>query len=230
VKVLVVCAHADDEVIAVGGAIRKLANAGAAIRLLMFSDGAEGYTTLAEKDTIVARRESETQAVCRILGIGEYFNLHQLDWNLKVDNVSYKSVLRHIREFKPDIIFAHSRSDYNDHRAAHDVAVEAWFHAGVPCAMAEGEVWPMAPLFEFEVLQPMPSPSVVVDITDPYAAKVQAMQCYASQHDLVGGVFQMMEGRALERGSLVGVKYGEALTRNYYRPAAVREVERLLMF
>ena len=227
-KVLVICAHADDEVIAIGGTLRKFANAGAIIRLLMFSDGAEGYTKLEEKDTIVATRAAETQKVCRILGIKEYFNLHKIDWNLKVDNETYHAVIHHVRQFQPDIIFTHSRADYNDHIVVHDVVTEGWFHAGVPCAMSEGDVWRMVPLYEFELLKALEKPTVIVDITDTYSAKVEAMACYASQHNLVGGVFQMIEGRALERGYQIGVRYGEALMQSFYRPRAIHNVAMLL--
>lgn len=226
-KVLVFSAHADDEVIAIGGIIRKLANAGAKIRLVMFSEGAEGYTRPDEKTTIVRQRHSETERVCEILGIGEYENLHGLDWNLRVDNAGYHEVIRQIRRFKPDIVFTHSRADYNDHMAVHDVTTEGWFHAGIPCAMELGETWKHVPLYEYEVLQPMSSPGIIVDVTDTFAAKMEAMQVYASQLDLVGGVSQLMEGRALERGFLIGTKYGEALTRSTYRPQALRNVEHL---
>jgi LmbE family N-acetylglucosaminyl deacetylase len=226
-KVLVFCAHADDEVIGIGGTLRKLANAGAAIRLVMFSEGAEGYTRPEEKATIVARRHRETKKVCEILGIGEYINLGGLDWGLKVDNASYRDVVRHVREFRPDVVFTHGRADYNDHKAVHDVGTEGWFHAAVPCAMGKDPIWPWAPLYEFEVLEAMPQTNLVVDITDTYAAKVEAMKCYESQQAVVGGVFQLMEGRALERGYLIGAKYSEALYRTAYRPRAVRDVRDL---
>jgi len=229
-RVLIFCAHADDEVIGMAGTIKKLSDAGATMRLVMFSEGAEGYSTLEEAATITQRRDAETRAVCRVLGIQEYFNLHQLDWNLRVDNASYRAAVHHIRDFEPDMIFTHALSDYNDHQAVHTTVEEAWFHAALPCALQEGPAWPMAPLYEFEIIHRMPSPSLIVDITDTYAAKVEAMQCYVSQYDIVGGVFQMMEGRALERGAMIGVKYGEALLRNHYRPAAVKDVEQLLEF
>lgn len=226
-KVLVICAHPDDEVIAIGGTLRKLANSGAIIRLLIFSEGAEGYPKLEEKDTIVTTRNTETRKVCDILGVQEYVNLHKLDWDLKVDNEAYHAVIHHIRQFQPDIIFTHSRADYNDHMVVHDVAIEGWFHAGIACAMSEGDLWSKASLYEFEVNQTISQPTVIVDITDTYAAKVEAMTCYASQHKLVGNIFQRMEGRALERGSQIGVKYGEALMRSYYRPCAVSDVTML---
>jgi LmbE family N-acetylglucosaminyl deacetylase len=153
--------------------------------------------------------------------------LHGLDWNLKVDNAGYREVIRQIREFRPDIVFTHSHADYNDHQVVHDVSIEGWYHAGIPCAMDLGPIAPFAPVYEFEVLEPMANPSLVVDITDTFSAKMEAMQCYASQHELVGGVFQLMEGRALERGYLIGARYGEALRRNSYRPRAVHDIQDL---
>ena len=74
----------------------------------------------------------------------------------------------------------------------------------------------------------MADPGIIVDATDTFDAKVEAMKCYASQHQVVGGIFQRMAGRELERGSLIGVKYGEALARSTYRPRAVRDVSVLL--
>ncbi len=227
-RVLVFCAHADDEAIGIAGTIRKLSNAGASIRLVTFSEGAEGYTDPEEADTITTRRAAETRAVCTVLGIGEYVNLHQLDWDMRVKNALYRAVVHHIREFQPELLFSHYNADYNDHKAVHTVVEEAWFHAALPCAMREGAVWPMAPLYEFEVTHRMPSPSLIVDISDTFAAKIEAMKCYSSQRRIVGDVFQMLEGRALERGAMIGVHYGEALYRNHYRPAAVSKVGQLV--
>ncbi|MHB9130708.1 MAG: PIG-L deacetylase family protein [Armatimonadota bacterium] len=227
-NVLVFSAHADDEVIGIAGTLCKLADAGAHIRLVIFSEGAEGYTTLDEEQTIVATRDRETRQVCEILGIREYINLHGLDWNLKVDNAAYHAVMTQIREFQPELIFSHSYADYSDHKVTHDVVTEGWFHAGIPCAMQTGPVWPAPPLYEFEVLQPLANPTHIVDITDTYTAKVAAMACYGSQLELVGGIFQLMEGRALERGYLIGARYGEALQRSSYRPAAIRAVRGLI--
>jgi LmbE family N-acetylglucosaminyl deacetylase len=226
-KVLLLFAHPDDEVIGAGGTIRKLANAGATLRLVTFSAGAEGYTQLSEEQTIVAQRAREVAAVCQILGIQEHCTERWLDWDFRVSNQGYHAVIRHIREFQPDLIFTHSFADYNDHRVIHDTVVDGWYHAGVPCAMRLGPVWPHVPLYECEILQPLADPSVVVDVTDTQAAKVAAMQAYGSQLDLVGGIFQLLEGRGLQRGHLIGAKYGEAFRRVTYRPAKVTDVARL---
>lgn len=227
-KILVFCAHADDEVIGMGGTLRKLADAGAHIRLVMFSAGAEGYSCPEEKATITETRQRETRAVCDILGIREYVNLGGLDWSLPVDNGTYRQVIHHIREFRPDAVFTHSMNDYTDHMAVSQVTTEGWFHAALPCALEQDPVWKLVPLYEFEVIQPMARPSLVVDISDTFEAKKRAMEVYSSQTGIVGGVFQLMEGRAMERGYSIGAKYGEAFIRSAYKPRPVRHIQALL--
>ena len=227
-NILVFCAHADDEVIGMGGTLRKLADAGARIRLVMFSEGAEGYSRAEDRKSIVKTRQKETKAVCRILGIQEYVNLHGLDWSLPVNNKTYRDVICHIRSFKPDAVFTHSMADYSDHMAVSQVSTEGWFHAALPCAMGDDPVWKLVPLYEFEVIQPLARPSHVVDISDTFSFKKQAMEIYSSQTGIVGSVFQLMEGRAMERGYSIGVQYGEAFVRSNYRPRAIRKVGTLL--
>lgn len=227
-KVLIFCAHADDEVIGMGGSIRKFALAGADIRLVMFSDGAEGYGTEAERGQIVKQRDEETRKVCSLLGIGEYYNLHGLDWDLKVGNCAYRSVIHHIREFRPDVIFTHGNRDYNDHQAVSKVVAEGWFHASLACSMGKNPVYPMVPLYEFEVIQMMPDPNFVVDITDVFETKLAAMELYGSQRGVVGSSAQMITGRAMLRGQEIGVQYGEAFHRSSYRPAPISNIEDLL--
>ena len=227
-KVLVIVAHPDDEVIGAGGTIRKFANAGAKIRLVVFSAGAEGYTTAREKTTIVKQRAKELKEVCRILGIQEFFNEGWLDFDFRTGNKGYHTVIGHIRQFKPDLVITHRFGDYNDHKVSHDTVTDAWYHAAIPCVMNEGPIWKHVPLYEFEAVQLHAEPQIVVDITDTYQVKVKAMQAYGSQLNLVGGVNQLMEGRALARGWLIGVKYGEAFRRvTYYRPRPISDVRQL---
>lgn len=227
-KVLIFCAHADDEVIGMGGTIAKFASAGAEIRLVMFSEGAEGYATMEEKDSIVATRDSETRKVCELLGIKSYRNLHQLDWDMRVNNHLYNEVVKEIRQFRPDVIFTHRFGDYNDHQAVSKVVNEGWFHAALECAAVNGPVHGMVPLYEFEVIEMMPEPGFVVDITDTLEIKVKAMQIYSSQTGVVGGAEQLLTGRALLRGQAIGVRYGEAFRRSSYRPQKISNVSTLI--
>lgn len=228
-KVLIFCAHADDEVIGMGGTIAKFAACNAQIRLVMFSEGAEGYASLEEKESIISTRDRETREVCQLLGIQSYRNLHQLDWDMKVNNQLYNEVIKEIREFKPDVIFTHRFGDYNDHQAVSKVVNEGWFHAALECAAVNGPVHNMVPLYEFEVIEMMPDAGFVVDITDTMELKLKAMQIYSSQTGVVGGAEQLLTGRALLRGQAANVRYGEAFRRSSYRPQKISNVTDLVM-
>ena len=73
-RALVICAHPDDEVLGLGGTIKKMTNAGIQVDVLMFANGNEGYTTMEEKDRIVDIRRKEREAVQQILGIRHFEN------------------------------------------------------------------------------------------------------------------------------------------------------------
>lgn len=227
-KILIFCAHPDDEVIGMGGTIRKFADAGAQIRLVHFSAGNEGYSSAAEKSEICAIRARETAEVCRILGIAEYVNLQQKDWSIEVDHSTCRAVIAQIREFRPDAVFTHRHADYHDHMNVHQAVTEGWFHAPLACAMEDAPVWRPVPLYEFEVITLFPQPELIVDITAVMAIKLKAMAVYASQTGVVGGAIQMLEGRALLRGQSIGVRHGEALVRSAMRPRAIADIQALV--
>lgn len=227
-KILVFCAHADDEVIGLGGTIRKFADAGADIRLIHFSAGAEGYASPEEKETICTTRAAEVKKVCRILGISSYRNFNLLDWSITADNSTYRLVIEEIRSFQPDAVFTHLESDYRDHKNVSTAVAEGHFHASLACAMEAAPVWKNVPLYHFEVIKLMPEPELIVDISGTMSAKLEAMEVYASQTGVVGGADQMLESRAAMRGQSIGVRYGEALIRNRMRPRKITDLNTLL--
>ncbi len=227
-KILIFCAHADDEVIGMGGTIRKFANAGAEIRLIHFSAGAEGYASLEEKDTICATRAAEVEKVCRILGVSSYRNFNLLDWSIPADNSTYRLVIEEIRSFQPDAVFTHFESDYRDHRNVSIAVAEGHFHASLACAIEQAPVWKDVPLYHFEVIKLIPEPEMIIDISDTMDAKLEAMAVYASQTGVVGGADQMLSSRAAMRGQTIGVRYGEALIRNKMRPRKIDNLNKLM--
>jgi LmbE family N-acetylglucosaminyl deacetylase len=59
-------------VLGLGGTIKKLTSAGVEVNVLLFARENEGYTTMADKDSIVQIRRDEREAVKNILGIRNY--------------------------------------------------------------------------------------------------------------------------------------------------------------
>ena len=227
-RALVICAHDDDEVIGPGGTIRKLANAGVHISTLILATGNEGYTRLEEKDTIVARRAEERAAAQRVLGTAECFvcDFHDFE-NLDSEPV-YRTIMETVRRVQPHLIFTHLATDYLAHRTLARVAPEAIWQAGWQCPLELGAPWSTGKVYQFSVLQTIAKPSHLVDITDTFPAKLEAMKAYRSQHEVVAGVLDQIEAKARVYGSLMGVRYAEALTRSQHIPVPVGDPDALL--
>ena len=220
-RALVLCAHDDDEVIGMGGTIRKLANAGVQVFTVVFASGNEGYTQLSEKDTIVARRRGERAKAQRVLGTaGCIAHAHGDFENLDSESV-YREIMQAVRQVRPHLVFAHLSTDYMAHRTLAKVVPEAVWQAGWECSLDLGKPWKVNRLYQFSVLELIPKPSHIVDITDTLRAKLRAMEAYRSQHAVVAGIMKQIEARARAYGSMIGVKHAEAFVKSQFIPLAV---------
>ena len=83
-------------------------------------------------------------------------------------------------------------------------------------------------IYLFSILELIPKPSHIVDITRTMPAKIRAMKAYASQHKVVRGILDQIEAKARAYGSLIGARYGEAFVRSQAIPMAVKAPAKLL--
>ncbi len=226
-RVLAFCAHPDDEVIGIGGTIRKLVNQGFEVNVVTFATGNEGYSDIKLRDKIVEIRREEREIAGKILGIKAYETFDYEDYSIPANSETYKICIKMIRKYKPDIIFAHYWLDYMSHKAVATVATEAWWQAGWECSLELGEPWKAKAFYYFEVLDMLPYVTHIVDITDTLGVKLQAMKAYASQIGIVPTVLERIQSLAMLRGATVGIKYGEALLKSSFIPQTIKGVEEL---
>ncbi len=131
-RILVAVAHDDDPTNA-GAIIRKAANAGHRIDLVVMEDGSLGSKKGSRRAT-ARRREQELEHALDNLGIATYTELgipdgrsdeSKYQWKLK------KGVTAAIRKFEPDVVITNSSEDYHmSHRYAAKVAEWGVFHSG----------------------------------------------------------------------------------------------------
>lgn len=221
---LVICAHPDDEVLGLGGTIKKMTAAGIEVNVLLFANGNEGYTKREDKDRIVQMRRDEREEVRRLLGIARYDAHDYEDYAIPANEVTYKLCMQAIRNYRPDVVFTHYWREYNTHKAVASIATDAFWQAGWSCSLDLGEPWKPKALYYFEVIELLPRVSHVVDIGDTYETKLAAMRAYASQCTVVSGALKQIEGKAIMRGAQNGIGYGEAFLRNIDRPEVVGAV------
>ncbi len=218
-RFLVFGAHPDDEVVGVGGTIAKLAKDGNKVFVVIFTKGEEGYADRKLKDTISELRRKEIEKVKRILGVEEYKLLGRPDMGLTNDKDTFKETIKLIRKYKPDAVFTHYRVDrHRDHRAASRLVTEAFWQSMEPVAMDLGNPWRPNALYYYEETYPFKFPSHIVDITETFEEKMEAMKTYVSQLPVVPFILGGIEGQAIARGALIGAKYGEAFLRSAVTP------------
>ena len=70
-------------------------------------------------------------------------------------------------------------------------------------------------------------PTHIVDITDTFAAEMDAWKVFTSQDEYLDVMSAQMEAKARFYGTLIGAKYGEALKLSAYIPQAISNIKDL---
>ena len=228
-KVLVLAAHCDDPVIAVGGIIRKMVNEGCKVSVVWFGNNDEAFARLEERQTCVEVSEDEARKAHEILGVEDLQSFDVPDFAVQENRETYRQCIGAIRRTQPDIILGHYWLEYFQHRAMARLACDSWWQAGWKCSADLGKPWAAPAMYHFEVLQTLPEPTHIVDVSETFEAKLDAWEQFVTAQGHADQMAQQMEARARFHGSKIGVQYAEALTRSYFIPTKVTHpVEELL--
>ncbi|OHB57802.1 MAG: hypothetical protein A2Y12_17245 [Planctomycetes bacterium GWF2_42_9] len=226
-KVLILAAHLDDSIIAVGGIIRKYVNNGCKVSVVCFGNGDEAFTKMSDKDTCVEIFKAEAVKAHKVLGVEDFECFNVPDFGVQDNRQTYRQCIGAIRRTRPDVIFGHYWLEYFQHRAMARLACDSWWQAGWDCSADLGKPWIAPAMYHFEVLQTMPEPTHIVDITDTFEAKLESWRQFVTAQDHLDQLSGQLEARARFHGSKIGVKYAEALTRSYFVPQKITEIAAL---
>lgn len=184
-RVLVFGAHPDDE-LRMAAAIAKLSATGTAVTVAICTDGCEGYPRLDMRDTIVATRAKESEAVQQVLGVQRYVNLGAPDMGLTNTKDNLRAMIRAIREARPQALFTHGEKDrHRDHLATHQLSLEAAWHAGEPVSAELGASWHTPHVYYYKNTA-LEGPVVEFEVTDFAHVVPLAYATQVSQHVLFG--------------------------------------------
>jgi N-acetylglucosamine malate deacetylase 1 len=122
-RVLVVAAHADDEVLGCGGTMARHADGGDSVDVILLADGVTGRI-----DNNLENRHVSALKACSILGANEPVFFDYPDQ--KLDTLSFLDIVQSIEpvieKLKPTIIYTHHGGDLNlDHRIVHRAVMTA---------------------------------------------------------------------------------------------------------
>jgi LmbE family N-acetylglucosaminyl deacetylase len=178
-RVLVLAPHPDDEVFGCGGAISDLAARGAAVDVLLVTDGAAGAPDEEGRRAIASRRAEESRNALVILGGGTVHEGGMRDRGLGGRAAALEALIASfLAKTSPDLVFAPSPVEtHPDHRA---VACALLALARRPAADAGAASLARATVAFFEISQPF-RPNFLFDLTPVLERKRKAVRAFASQ-------------------------------------------------
>jgi bacillithiol biosynthesis deacetylase BshB1 len=215
VDLLAIAAHRDDVELTCAGTLILAIDRGYSAGILDLTAGETGTRGSAEL------RAEEAQAAARIMGITERLNAGLPDAHLANTDANRRAVVEAIRHFRPRVVIVpFPVGRHPDHRIASELARDACFLSGLRKYDAGGEVHrPHKVLYALAYREDPVKPTFVVDISDQFDRKMQAIHCYASQFDgatNAGEIFptgqdlySLIATQNAHYGSLIRTRYGE---------------------
>ncbi|HEY3044169.1 MAG TPA: bacillithiol biosynthesis deacetylase BshB1 [Vicinamibacterales bacterium] len=219
IDLLVFGPHPDDLEIGVGGIVARHAALGFSVGLCDLTAGEMSSNGTVEE------RLKESEAARKVLGAAWRENLRWPDREIGKDPAHLKDVVRFIRQHRPRVVAAPYWIDrHPDHAAASAVVTEAVFNSGLrkysPGGEAAGEPWKVEWICYY-FINDGGSPSFVVDVSEHYDRKRQALDCHSSQFKagpnavgtrLNSPLFrQLIESRDAQFGAQAGVTWAEGI-------------------
>ncbi|MCS6852461.1 MAG: PIG-L family deacetylase [Gemmataceae bacterium] len=183
-RILIIGAHPDDADIKAGGTAAKWCQAGHEVKLVSLTNGQAGHH-LMPGPALAERRRAEAQAAAAI--IGATYQVGSWPDGFLDDRLDYRlSVIRLIREFRPDLVITHRTSDYHpDHRFTGLLVQDASYLVTVPAICPETPPLVASPVILYfwdNFQKPCRfEPHIVVDIGPEFDRLVAMLDCHRSQ-------------------------------------------------
>jgi len=172
IKILVIAAHPDDEIIGMGGTITKLIEKGVKVEVLYLSSG----------DSQQKVREKEAKAVADFLKIRRTYFMRLFDQDFVFNQTNVAKLIAYYRKIKPGYLYINHENDADsEHKIAYQLVTESHWRYNK-------EVWisnRIKGLFFYEVHTPMEDYDVTEDVSKVMEKKISALRLYKSQLKLL---------------------------------------------
>jgi len=214
---LAVAPHPDDGELICGGLLAKLVAKGHRVGIIDLTRGEMG-TSGDER-----LRAEEAEKATRILGLSFRDNLDMGDGQLVDSPENRMKIAQAFRVYRPRLVVTCSVNDrHPDHVASALLVKGATLMARLRRAPLEGPIHCVERIFYSSIHETVP-PDFVVDISEHFDKKRQALEAYHSQfvkpdrdpsyrHVGVKDYIRTFTARAIHFGSQIGTQYGEGFT------------------
>ena len=196
-NILVLAAHPDDEILGMGGTIKKFTKQKNNVKIVIFATGITARRSTDYKNSsnykinddinqkmkkqIISLRKDAKNAV-KLLGVNniEFLDFPDNEMDLVSNLQITKEIEKIIKKFKPEQVFTHTNSDVNvDHRALYNATLTA---------TRPKKNSKIKKVFAFEIPSSTEwffpthfSPNVFVNITNEIKTKIQALSKYKTE-------------------------------------------------
>lgn len=236
IDVLAIGVHPDDIELGAGGTVARHLDLGYSVGYLDLTQG-----ELGTRGTPELRLQEANQAA-QVLNVDFRLNLGLADGFFTLSKAEKIKIVEVIRWCQPEIILANALQDrHPDHGRAAQLVYESIFLSGLKSIQTQyqGEEqvrW--RPKATYHYIQDfILEPDVVVDISDYFDLKMQAIKSFQSQFYQAGSkeldspltnkdYFDQIEGRARSLGRQIGVEFAEGF--NTRRNIGVKDLIQLL--
>ncbi|MFN8305604.1 MAG: bacillithiol biosynthesis deacetylase BshB1 [Ferruginibacter sp.] len=211
--------HPDDVELSCAGALLVEKKNGKHTGIIDLTEGELGTRGTSET------RRVEAAEAARILGVDMRSNLQMADGFFLNDETHQRKVISAIRSYQPDVILCNAPFDrHPDHGRSSNLVCDAAFLSGLMKIGTEMNGKPQAawrPKYVFRYIQDrMLQPDFVIDITDVFDQKIEAIKAYKTQFhtgDMEGPSTYISTPDFLDSvvyrhkwfGKMIGVKYAE---------------------
>ena len=215
VDILAIAAHPDDIELICGGTLIRAHMLGRSTGIIDLAAG-----EMASRGTPELRAKEAAKAA-KVMGVAVRENLGFPDGGIQNTPETRAKLAVAIRQLKPTIVITHSQHGrHPDHPIVAQLVRDACFVAGLK--KVEPKVAPHRPLKVIHALsfrEDNQKPTFVVDISEAFEKKLEAIACYKSQFGeavQAGEVYpngeplsDLIRHHAAHYGSLIRCRYGE---------------------
>src|SRR2546423_1026091 len=215
VDLLAIAAHRDDVELTCGGTLIKAARQGHRTAVLDLTQGEMGTRGSS------ATRAAKAGQAAELRGLAARENLDLPDAGIPNDPATRERVARLIRRYKPRVVIAPAPTGrHPDHIVTSQLVRDACFVAGLAkLAPDVPKHRPHKVVHTLSFRQDATKPTFVVDISDEFERKLEAVRCYDSQFSgatQAGEVYpngeplyDLVRHYAAYYGALIRRRYGE---------------------
>ncbi|MBN1552441.1 PIG-L family deacetylase [bacterium] len=194
--------HPDDDILAVGGTLYKHALNNSNVVSLVLTKGDRGTSHAVKDSSLPDKRRLETEKASEILKLNRVIFLNEPDGRLKLRQNLVESLVMHLREYMPDIIYTPFPVDlHRDHLTTSLILAEILRISGInPKIRCYESIVPLIP-------------NTISDITSVAEHKRLAIRCFQSQNEVSNYENTILEGlnRLRSHGLMKGQGYAEGL-------------------